>query len=357
MTACAQAPSAPLGNPTRAESMEAQAPAKKLRPRPRIDIAAYMPDFHDELRWPLTAAQHPSLEPRFAIADALAKPGVGWLDLCQIGAHSRFGGNRELTQYLRGWCNAVRGDVDTACAHLMPLVGSLVPGLEASVRVDLANILANEGHADRAVHVLNKNKVQDVAVLDLLAANYVEVGTRDDAFAINQLAIEMDTKPTDEAKCMRWTRSIILANDHDSSLLYGFHNLVTKVEPEPACESVYRKLRCWSLISCDEYFDAELRDRRVEGIVSAYLKWPHKSLSTVLWLQTARDAALGITLEGGAEMMLIAVQNALISEEDCAADIRNVLFQLGEHPPYFDARPELQSQLDGMRRQCGVQER
>ena len=41
-------------------------------PRPDIDMTGVLPDFHEELRWPLSGMNHPVLEPRFPIASELA---------------------------------------------------------------------------------------------------------------------------------------------------------------------------------------------------------------------------------------------------------------------------------------------
>ena len=57
--------------------------------RPNIDVRSLLPDFSAELRWPLTGMSHPILEPRFAIAQELAVPGVEWQQLCARGVQNR----------------------------------------------------------------------------------------------------------------------------------------------------------------------------------------------------------------------------------------------------------------------------
>src|SRR5262249_50930548 len=146
-------------------------------PRPEIDIAQFLPDFHEELRWPLTQLMHPKLEPTYAIATALAAPGMGWLDLCAIGAQNRHAsGNNDQQAYLRGWCSVAKDDVDHACQYLAPLLGSVTRGMSAAVRSDLANILVAQGDADNAEHFINKHDLRDIAMLDQLAASFVEIG-------------------------------------------------------------------------------------------------------------------------------------------------------------------------------------
>ena len=57
--------------------------------RPQIDVEPLLPDLGEDLRWPLAMTDHPALEPKFAIASALAQPGIGWTDLCARGVQNR----------------------------------------------------------------------------------------------------------------------------------------------------------------------------------------------------------------------------------------------------------------------------
>src|ERR1043165_1902809 len=89
-----------------------------LLPRPDVDLSVLVPDFHDELRWPLTPMNHPVMEPKFPIPQVFAQPGIGWLELCGSGAMNRYGKEKEMLSYLRGWCKAVDGAPDAACSNL-----------------------------------------------------------------------------------------------------------------------------------------------------------------------------------------------------------------------------------------------
>lgn len=221
-------------------------PTVQLAPPPAIDLSPFMPDFHDELRWPLTPMNHPVMEPKFPIAQEFAQPGVGWMELCSSGVTNRFGGDKELLSYLRGWCKAVEGDTDAACTNLAPLMHSTKPRLEAAVRNDLANILA-QNHADKAEHFIQAHQLRDVGMLDLLAANFVEVGTTDDALTINRSAIDSDDYPAAATKCMRWTRQIVLLGDKLSPLMKQIEAYATVPNsPDPTCVTEYNRLRCWA---------------------------------------------------------------------------------------------------------------
>ena len=186
--------------------------------RPQIDVSWLLPDFHDELRWPLSGMHHPKLEPEFPVAQELAI-GVDWQGLCARGVHRRISATqKELISYLRGWCHVQERDVDGACAELVPLLGSVKSGLRDAVRRDLANILVESGDAEKAEHWLTKHHVRDIETLDLLAANYVEVGSPADAFAINRRVIDEDDYATPATKCRRLVRRIAIGFDIDVEL-------------------------------------------------------------------------------------------------------------------------------------------
>jgi len=194
LTACRPPPPEPLWREPEIEYDEPPAPVRAapvLLPRPDIDVSSLVPDPTHELRWPLSIASHPELEPQFEIAKALAEPGVGWIDLCRLGAHNRHLGKdkRDHVAYLRGWCSVGKQDFDAALAHLVPLTSSVVLGLATAVRADFANIVISSGDANDATRLLAKHRIKDVAVLDTIAASYVELGRLDDAYEINELAI------------------------------------------------------------------------------------------------------------------------------------------------------------------------
>ena len=315
----------------------------KLVPRPALDIpndvtvdallasSQVRAEFHDELRWPLTAMNHPALEPKFPIAQEFAKPGVGWLELCKSCVQSRYGGDKELLSYLRGWCKAIDGDVSAACADLVPLLRSTKSRLAAAVRNDLANILA-QGHADDAEHYIRVHSIRDVGMLDLLAANYVEVGTNDDALAINLAAIDSDDYATNATKCIRWTKHIILSDDKQSALIRQVESLAdtrASKAPDATCVSEAQKLRCWARGQCTVYGTAQ----RSATLASAYRAWS-SATTTSDWLNIADTAMTASPEPGFAELTIAAMQNAvsvdLWSSDECSARTVTTVQHYGE---------------------------
>jgi hypothetical protein len=322
VAACAPAPPERLRNPKRIPHPEEERSKitysyPTLVPRPFVDLGILVPDFHDELRWPLTPMNHPAMEPKFPIAQAFAQPGVGWLDLCGSGITNRYGKDKELLSYLRGWCKAVDGDTDAACSNLVPLIKSTTPRLEVAVRNDLANILA-QGHADKAEHYIRVHSIRDVGLLDLLAANYVEVGTAQDALAINRNAIDSDDYANAETKCMRWTRHIVLSGDKSSLLIKQIEGLAKQPKnADPTCVTEYAKLTCWATEECAAYvheLGGVLFDAAIFGDLA---NWDRRKISEDWWriadtalLQLKTPHAPGlITDEQLAEIAIAAMVN------------------------------------------------
>lgn len=290
-------------------------------PRPAIDIARYAPDFHDELRWPLTGMNHPSLEPRFPIAQQLAESGITWQELCARGVHKRVSASQqELLAYLHGWCDVLDRNVDAACAHLKPLLGSLTRGLTPAVRQDLANILAANGDADRAEHWLNKHDLRDTELLDLLAATYVEVGSHEDAVTINRRAIDSDDYATDATKCRRLTRQIVLSGSGDATFATeALRQLATQPKiPDPLCKRLIHKVGCWLApgLQCTQYLADEHIDPRAVELLDAYYNWP-RDATQAEWWSAADRARRALPLPGAAELVVTAFEASLQADSMC----------------------------------------
>lgn len=319
VASCAPAKPEKLEHPKRVPHKVVGAPLQPVFvDRPQVQLTPPTPDFHDELRWPLTAMGHPALEPKFEIASHFAEAGVGWMQLCARGVQNSSGRDRELLAYLRGWCAAIKGDSEAACANLTPLLGSTTSGLRAAVRTDLANILAN-GHADKASHLINTYNIRDVAVLDLLSANYVEVGTTGEAAAFNFDAISSDDYATAATKCTRLTKSIVLTGDKMSALMLQIEDLATKAKlPDPTCVRMYHKLECWrDGGKCRAFYADEGVDVAMINLTDAYYSWPGGDRSRRHWLDIADKALDATPLPAAHAVAFAALENAVRAEWSC----------------------------------------
>ncbi len=316
---------------TLAENVEnAQAPGrsegsvKRARmPRPAIDLSLYTPDFHDDLRWPLSSMTHPSLEPRFPIARELAI-GVSWQQLCARGVHKRVSATkRELLSYLHGWCDVLKRDIDGACKHLAPLLGSTRLGLTQAIRQDLANILVSSGDADQAEHHLSKHHIRDIEVIDLLAANYVEVGSPHDAAAIIRRAIDSDDHPTDATRCQRLVKRIATRSEADpTEALDALTTLATRRKiADPSCVRLNNKVACWQSPErgCEPYFRDENISLLVQSLLRAYYRWPGTARMETWW-HVADVARNAMPMPEAAELALAAFDASLIADPSCAGD-------------------------------------
>jgi hypothetical protein len=302
-------------------------------PRPDVDVSAYLPDLHEELRWPLTVQTHPMLEPHFPIARELAQPGIGWQQLCTpavLGRHVVGSNANELMEYLRGWCAAAGGDVDVALEHFSRVRGSVVSGLAAALVYDVPFVLC-EQTSNVAERLLDKHAMNDVRILDVLAAAYVEIGRDDDAAAINRRAIAFARGRTNDASfCHRGAREVILGGRLD----------VLETEKgkskDPTCIELLDALACSIRRDCVPYIVNQQKDEKLGHLLDAYLQWPTGSNDYTHWRAVVHHAAKALPLPGADELGRAALP-ALIRASSCGdtqlSSIREYAAQL--------SRPEL----------------
>ncbi|HEY5945059.1 MAG TPA: hypothetical protein VIV40_06185 [Kofleriaceae bacterium] len=332
LAACgAKAPGLSVENAQQQQQQQQQRFAWPMDPRvhedrPAIDMSWLVPDFHEELRWPLSGMNHPVLEPRFPIAQELAI-GLEWQQLCDRGVQNRVSATqKEALSYLHGWCDVMKRDIDSACAHLTPLLDSLTPGLPSAVRHDLANILVDHGDADKAEHWLTKHHIRDIETLDLLAANYVEVGSRADAFAINRRAIDADDHASAATKCRRLVRRIVIGTEADTTFATEeLKQFVKDVKvPDPTCLQLYNKVACWQApeSACFAYLrDEQIDPTRGTQLIKAYYAWP-SSGTFYDWWQVGSNAASAMPLPGAGELAINALSAALRAASFCPKNVR-----------------------------------
>jgi len=319
------------GNVARRDRTETTkvAVAKSAAPRPFVDVGSFIPDFHDDLRWPLTTMSHPSSEPRFGIAAVFAEPGIGWQELCKRGVHKRVtsGRNRDELQYLRAWCSAAAGDIDAACGTLQPLLTSAVLGLAPAVRVDLANLVASVGHHDEAEHLLNAHKIRDPQILDAVAATYVELGADKDAYEINRLAADMDRHASQETQCRRLLKDLVLSNsDASESSIRGLRGFATTHQlRNPTCERIYNAWQCAANPAKD--CAGHLRDIGANyswrDVLAAYHSWPAGAVRVEAWLRIADSLKFSFGAPAAIPMVIAALDAALRADGYCSPAVRD----------------------------------
>ena len=296
--------------------------------RPTLDLDQLKPDFHDELRWPLSGSTHPALEPQFAIAREFAMAGVEWEELCARGVQYRTSSTqRELLSYVRGWCFVAKRDVDNACAQLVPLLGSSHRGLSPAVRQDLANILVQEG-ADKAEHWLTKHNVRDVALLDVLAANFVEVGSTTDALALNRRASDSDDYASHATECRRLVKRIVLGDGGDKTVAFEeLKRLAVPAKSDETCVRLWNKVACEERFprTCHAHFLDEKIDTRMILLAEVYEAWPAGLVKQRKWWAVADTAKRALPLDDAAELVLAAWDAALRADAQCSGELAAAL--------------------------------
>jgi hypothetical protein len=293
----------PIAHPAIDKSVELRPVKSEIAgTRPKLDIDDYVPDVAEYGRWPLTISEHPSLEPHFNIAEALAEPGVSWTDLCARGAqHRHLSSKQELVDYLDAWCNVAADDFRTAITKLGDSRRAKTVGVTRALRLDVASIAAAHGSAHDLESFLRSGGFLNVEEVDLVAAAYDEVGALDDAEEANRLAITMDYTPTEPMMCKRMLRAIadtkgtpqgeaIAALQERAKPLKGIG------EQTPRCVAEYAEVQCWRGAECYDYWVdrwiAVTGSTRSVGVgvrilVSAYHDWPAEPQFGSTWLSRA----------------------------------------------------------------------
>jgi hypothetical protein len=337
---------APLPNPQPRERPEPRAevvPPRRGFSDPKLTELVEAIDPTEYVRWPLTGNQHPALEPAYAIAAAFAQPGISWLDLCRLGAQNRRGGgSADQLEYLRAWCSVANRDARAAVARLAPLLRSGVLGMPAAVRIDLANIVVDTGVGDEAESLLARAQVDDLAVLDLVAASFAEVGRTSDAliFAERALAVNDRKRPLDH--CMRLTRRALLVNP--GSRMRTIQDLAS-FEDVPGCAKLLHELKCWHAGICDQYLiEHGVSEERLD-LGDVYRNWPTPSSATKDWLSAARRA--NYTMADGADDAAVSALEGALRSATCTGpfldEIRELARRLKQrkHEAMFDERLDL----------------
>lgn len=322
-------------------------------PHPELALDHLQPDLRHALHWPLAIGAHPQLAPTYPIALVFAQPGVGWADLCVRGVTARASPSihRAFVDYLRAWCQVANRDLDVAVATFGQLRTVAPPALADAVRLDLANVLADAGPGDQALRTLARAGIDDLALDDLLAATYAEVGSLDDAAQFNELALAGAAREPAVA-CRRLTRRAVLAGPANAlPSIVAIHRQATN-HGDATCARLENELRCWSSVEreCRPYFaDVAVPAREVFRYL-AYAAWPKGEARAPRWWAIARDALEGMPLPGADWMAAVALDRA-VRTTSCGAPIqaqyafaaRQVLDQVG-HDPALD--PVLHALID-----------
>lgn len=325
LAACAAAPPETLRNP---KQKKRPADVEDVRPlplsladRPAITLPPLPPPkVHDDpselVRWPLSQATHPALDPAFAIEKVFAQPGVSWIDLCARGVQNRRGGGiaEEHRTYLTAWCEVLKHDAQSALTRLAPLMSTTQRGLPDAVRHDVANIVVDAGPADIAEDLLNRARIDDVAVYDLVAATYAEVGRSSAASYFNDRALAATTR-TSPGRCERGARAILLA--HESMRA----KLIEDFRRGGGCNDLAEDLACWSdPKSCDV---ARSPARMVHDV---YDNWPTAPADARTWYHLGRRANAAFPASGAAELATAALGASLRSTRcEDTRDIRSIV--------------------------------
>ena len=317
LAACAAAPPEPLSNPKRKPRHDPWDPAPLVAhvPRPAITLPALPPppmrmDPTELVRWPLGHAEHPALEPAFAVAKVFAEPGVPWTDLCARGVQNRRGGGiAEVHRtYLTAWCAVLTRDAAAALARLAPLMSTVERGIADAARRDIANIVVDAGAADISGDLLARARIDDVEIYDLVSATYAEVGRTDDARWFNGRAMASSSTG---GRCERRAKEIVLSDP------YQREELIKRLQLEGTCRLVAADLACWHDV--DNCLGGRSAEQRLHEI---YNRWPSLPTTSGTWWTIAYRTSLLLSVPGADELATAALAAMLTASRCSPAEVR-----------------------------------
>jgi len=299
LVGCAARAPESLGNAGAVRAKPPEPLTRILVKRPGIDILQYLPDPTEEARWPLPASQHPAFEPHYDIAGALAQRGIGWLELCRMGAQHRYlSGDRDLGNYLRAWRFAADGHIPEAVAALGAMGTPTISGMPAAIRSDIADLLVENGDADHAAHVLDANQLDRLEELDLLAASYFDTSHDADAFAINERALGASQQTTPGDRCHRLARKIVLAHESTRPMWLLDLDQAAAGQGDTECARLDAELRCAIRLECGRFLIGDPDIARKLALIRAYRTWPALPATQIEWQELAGLARRAEPLEG-----------------------------------------------------------
>jgi hypothetical protein len=353
LTACAsrpaQPPHAPAPRVQRAGTRAAISTPLRIRaPRPDVSFPDLVPDLAEEPRWPLTGMQHPSLQPSFDVADALAEPGIGWMELCARNVDRRRDpAHRDELLYLAGWCAASRHDAAAAVALLAQVRGSAVPGISRGVGFDIANILVDTQDAEHADQILVAAQLRSAELYDLLAASYFEIGRNDDSVQATSAALQLDARRAPAATCHRLARVALLGPEASRGFdVDELSSAAHAKQPDPVCVELAAEVSCVvdPAVRCHDYEALHHVDHGVQLLAALVEHW-REPRDWRGWL----DVALDIHRQGPQpqtlEMESGALDAAVVGSECKEHELRSIADRMDQtaamaHAPGLATRIE-----------------
>jgi hypothetical protein len=254
---------------------------------------ALLPELVLERRWPLPITVHPELDPHYPIAAELAEPGLGWLDLCRLGAQNRhLPGKDDQLAYLSGWCKVAKGDNAAAIELWAPLLRSAVRDLPHGVRLDIASLVMAD-RTLRAFATLDRMAIADPELGDVLAAFSFDANLPADAGAYNAYASDNDATPSAATRCRRLARRVLTFDAVDP----------LKVVEQMKTYVAHDCVQLAAALSCKMFLDGEPRgncvayaaaSRRPMAVYNAYALWPRSLATRRDWLRILNTAVGGL---------------------------------------------------------------
>ena len=348
---------------------------KPLVPRPEIAAVPSMIDEMEESiakdrRWPLTRAY--AIEPHF---DLGYRRRINWTAFC----NSRPRISTELDHYFATWCRiralddveaAVRGlakllaeERSTEMAKLARQVNSHM--LARAVREDIATLLADREDGSSALRWLQRQKIESIEMLDLLATAYVETDRHSDARQIIDRVDALEPNPAADVACRRLRRQFRVSSTVARRIDLRARIVARARESKHhVCERLAIQLACplatgdafttveEATTACIGVFDRIQLGEAKTSFAAAYRAWPQGRATFQVWWDIAVGANRARPLEGADELMVAALHNAVLEsgcEPTLLGQIRllaSAVRSTSDHPPKLDAQLDRLADID-----------
>jgi hypothetical protein len=320
------APAAPSPQPHAPQSSRSHLP-----PRPSLDLAIILPP-HDP-PWPL--AEPPSVQPHLDVAMAH--------DACSDEFAKRHPTDADLLAYVGAWCR-IRDD-RSAVDELGKLARGARGDIARAARLDVVNLLADEGLPMPAISHLRAMGLGSIENLDLLAATYSGLGMRDEAIVVERRITDEDLHPSPVAKCERllaWGK----LDDRDLGVKLG------EIDDRAGdCAKRARSVACLLIRTASEprVTASCVDDEHAMGpepvarlaLARDYANWRDDWVTLV---NIARDLEGQVRINGAEELVVSALEATLLSTNCTTAAVGGVhdaaaaLLRDGDHSSRYDDR-------------------
>jgi hypothetical protein len=306
------------------------------------DLLAFAPSIDADLSVELDASwpgRRLAIAPHFPLTRAFERGGDSWSALCDARGRAHAADAREILAYLGTWCE-MRTSTH-AVEELVALANARASGLADAVRVDLADFLADSGHASQAIAWLDERRVATPEALDALATSYAASEQPLDARTVLDYLGDHDRAATPATTCRRLQHAMTVTAPEYRQPLET--RLLALAPGDATCGRIVAPARCRQelvahqpatcnhldldtalaadLARCRTYLTVRPDAQPAVTLLALRGYWQPYFGDACPWERIGEVAARALTVPGAERFALVALGNAVV-ESDCSAGAR-----------------------------------